>query len=814
MKQLSLIPLVLIQLLLFTLVVRGYKTIIDVLSEDERFSTLITHLQHTRLIPYINNLEAGTFFAPDNAAFSKLKDDTFITRNILLYHLLPKQYATADFENGQILESSYVRPHFLGNDETGQRLKVTKRFNQFFHINDARIKDRDIFVNRNTTINVVDRVLEPPDILSNVLQKLDKKLFELLVRTGVDEVINQERPFTAFVSKKNILDKFQDIEQKYLTSKYGLDDLKHIVQYLVIPKAIFLNNHSIGETTYTSESGEKLTISVSKYGKDKVNEFQVLEKDILAANGVIHVLEDLPYANTLSFDTRKYLLGLNATKFVSLMNEFGLGKYIEKETQNVTILTPPNDVISEDDIPNSHKEQWLSYHVIEGVWNPSDLIDRMLLKTKYNAAELRNSPQRLQVRVSGHRVPDDYSMLSKPIYFGDHSRIITNNMSICGNVIYSISDPLTLPTDLITRLVIDLDFSTFIATLYVSGVVEEIKEAKAITLFAPTNEAFKSLGLVSRYLVHPAGKADLRRVLKYHIASSPLYYQDLLGDILEVTTLAGNETMFINGNNNDNNVWIGTTAAAGDNDQAIFEDERGVIQDYDYLISNGVVHKVDHLQIPASANITQYNILRGINANIMLNILEKTNLLHTADFKNSIVLAPTDNAFESINLEESWNDMDKLTKLAKLHIIPQSNGRKRWFLFPLFGDHIFDTMLSSQDKIVFRDLGYGVSIVRVKGKPYGTHARVLDTGRVSVGDRSGGVIEIDSVLLPIERGLFGLPWLWSFVILLFIWVVALSIIIVSSLIIYKKWKRNRDGYETILDSSEDTTNSSNNVENS
>lgn len=158
----SILFLLLLQCSIYT--VAAYKTIIDVLSEDARFSTLIEHLQHTRLIPMINNLEAGTFFAPDNAAFKKYQGQA-ITKDTMLYHLLPQQYATEDLENGQVLESSYVRPGFLGKEDIGQMLKITEKFDTFFHVNDARIKDKDIFVNRNTTLNVIDQVLEPPRIL-------------------------------------------------------------------------------------------------------------------------------------------------------------------------------------------------------------------------------------------------------------------------------------------------------------------------------------------------------------------------------------------------------------------------------------------------------------------------------------------------------------------------------------------------------------------------------------------------------------------------------------------------------------------------
>lgn len=146
----------------------AYKTIIDVLSEDARFSTLITHLQHTRLIPTINNLEAGTFFAPDNAAFDKFNGQV-VTKEMLLYHLLPVQYESETWEDGQVLESSYVRPGFLGSQETGQMVKITEKLGRTLVNGEARITDRDVFVNKNTTMHVINRVLQPPSILRKIL---------------------------------------------------------------------------------------------------------------------------------------------------------------------------------------------------------------------------------------------------------------------------------------------------------------------------------------------------------------------------------------------------------------------------------------------------------------------------------------------------------------------------------------------------------------------------------------------------------------------------------------------------------------------
>lgn len=363
-------------------------------------------------------------------------------------------------------------------------------------------------------------------------------------------------------------------------------------------------------------------------------------------------------------------------------------------------------------------------------------------------------------------------------------------MPVKGNELYRVSDPIPLPLDVFSRLVVDLELSTFIATLYVSGVVKEIKSSKAITLFVPTNQAFQNLGLVSRYLVHPAGRSDLQSVLKYHVATSPLYYEDLLGDILEVTTL-NNESLIINGKNADNNVWISTK-------DEVSKEDRGIIKKSDILVQNGVVHKVDHIQIPSHVNITHHNLLTGINAYLMQDLLKRTNVLESIDLTDCFILAPTDKAFENIDLESLWNDTEKLEQIARLHIVPKSSEKKKWIFHPFFGEREYNTMLE-KDKIVLRQVGPSTLMVKVKGQPYGEHARVLDMGRVSSGDRNGGVLEIDTVLFPVERGAFGLPWIWSILIVSLLWTASFGLLLIGGFIAVKKWKRRRNGYETITE---------------
>lgn len=135
--------------------------------------------------------------------------------------------------------------------------------------------------------------------------------------------------------------------------------------------------------------------------------------------GVVHVLEDVPYTNSFVFDTRKYLIGVNATKFISLIDQYQLTSLI---SSNKTILAPLNEMMDEDDIPNNQKIQWLTYHIIQGAYSSENLYDMMLLKTLYNSSMLNNRPQRLVVHVD--RNTREEKGLMNSAYSFNHQKVV------------------------------------------------------------------------------------------------------------------------------------------------------------------------------------------------------------------------------------------------------------------------------------------------------------------------------------------------------------------------------------------------------
>lgn len=359
-------------------------------------------------------------------------------------------------------------------------------------------------------------------------------------------------------------------------------------------------------------------------------------------------------------------------------------------------------------------------------------------------------------------------------------------------MIYQISEPLTLPGDILGKLVVDLDLSTFIATLYVSQVVDEIKNTKGLTLFVPTNEAFQNLGLVAKYLVHSSAKSELQAVLRYHAAKSLLYYDDMKYQVHEVATLA-NSTLRIS-QNESGSVIIGRPEGGSDNENT------ATLAHANTLVSNGVVHKISQVQIPNQVKISNQHLLVGIEASTMIQILTKANLLDKINQNNMVILAPSDKAFAHIDLDALLADQYQLERLAKLHIVP-TTWQDRWILSSDNSKSRHDkseypTLLSDDDKIAIRENEKGELFVEVKNGGDNDRAHVTGLGRVSAG---GGVIAIDTVLLPIRRGLFGLPIVWSIVVTLTIIVTTSGILSIIGFFGYKVYNRRRLGYRPIFD---------------
>lgn len=361
-------------------------------------------------------------------------------------------------------------------------------------------------------------------------------------------------------------------------------------------------------------------------------------------------------------------------------------------------------------------------------------------------------------------------------------------VTVNGHVIYQISEPLSLPGDIISSIAIDLDVSAFVASLYVSEIATNVIDAKGVSLFVPSNEAFESLGLIARYLMHPLGKATLQDVLRYHVVEGLLYQDDMRQYLHEMPTLAGNKIHIGPGADDDQQVIVTQPSH-------INHEPATVISHSDLLVNNGVVHKVDKVLLPEHVRIYGRDLLIGAQANTMIKVLDAVGLLDALNQTDYIILAPSDRAFDQLNVEELFNDPYSLERLAKLHVIP-TQWQDLWQKKHHHDEH--NTILSDDDTLIFQHDSNDEWFIRVKGQSEAKPAKIQATGRMwDEHGMKGGVLLIDTVLIPIRRGFFGLPWFWSNVVVGVSSMITAVILGVGGFFGYKLYSRIRMGYQPI-----------------
>ena len=90
---------------------------------------------------------------------------------------------------------------------------------------------------------------------------------------------------------------------------------------------------------------------------------------------------------------------MNATKFVSLLDEYGLSNYIDDPSRKCTFLAPSNEAFEEVDYASGNFTKLLLYHILPQAWLPKDLDDGLLIDTELIEHKLDGSAQKLKVAV-------------------------------------------------------------------------------------------------------------------------------------------------------------------------------------------------------------------------------------------------------------------------------------------------------------------------------------------------------------------------------------------------------------------------------
>jgi solute carrier family 25 carnitine/acylcarnitine transporter 20/29 len=352
----------------------------------------------------------------------------------------------------------------------------------------------------------------------------------------------------------------------------------------------------------------------------------------------------------------------------------------------------------------------------------------------------------------------------------------------------------------------NLNFSSFLAAIFSADLADTIKTSPRTTLLVPHNDAFKRLGLlVSAHLLSTSAKADLESVILHHVIDDVVYarhlqnstartYPTLEGSDLHVQRAKGSSVSLT-----PSGGWPGLTSE---------------LTPMNLLSETGAVHELSDIFIPRSVLLTVGKLAKAAKGTTMTNLILKADMewvlngtAPPADSpwgQNGIsgtgwtLLCPTDDAFKKVNLTQLYSDKAAIQLIVGQHLLstpnsdfsetPNNNQPLRFH-----DSDIYATLISPESNyrdVVFREAENGEVTVAIKNAP-GTggkkdRAKVTGWGRATTGGGTGGVIQIDQLLVPYEPALwmeYGAP-----VIVAIFGVIAICLFFVG---VRKIWRMDR-----------------------
>ena len=653
-------------------------SIIDVLSSNESFSDLISILQKSDLIDYVNTLENVTFLAPINSAFANhdIKRGSKMSMDELNRFIIDEPIFR-DYINGISILSTLnnqgspflkgfqipiLLDHHIEPDENGELIK------EVYFIENANVISNDTYLSTidSVVLTIDDLLIDPKEsICTYFLNSLNRntgnehfKLFSSLLISDNSCQYYQFSNTTILLPSDNSLH-LTPVERKYLLNIRGLNDKSLLLSNFILPGIIGGNLYNKTIET-TNMNNEVLEISSSELGDELIinNKIHSSASNYLLSDGIIHYFNHPIYNYSTNdnfpvFTPRKYLIGLQYEEFVDEIDFRQLSSLIDDNSINQTILVSNDYYQITENLQNRIK-----YHFIEG----NDSINLTNTNYKLLTSKLcyNEDGEKFCQKIKLEKSSSDPDKL----LLNSNIEILNKQPYIIGNSsIYILDDDITIPNKLQIALASELTgHSKSIEFFKKFGLLKSLSKGndEVYTIFFPSSKLWNGLDLVLDYLLK--NDNSLKLILENFIIKGSLIYHDFDDVNKTCTTYSDNEIII---SKIDDDVENDITVLQIDDKtfEISFDDE--------ILYSNGVVHPInDNLIYPDNIEITTSDLLNIQDSNEFLNILDKLNLSsYIHDNSYSIMLPTTKSLFQE-NITHLLSDIKYLENFAKLHILP------------------------------------------------------------------------------------------------------------------------------------------------
>jgi len=266
-------------------------TIVEVASEAGQFKTLLAAAKAAGLADALSSSGPLTVFAPTDEAFAKLGQNTINDLlkpenkqklvSILTYHVV-----------GGELPATKV---LASNDATtlnGQRIDFLTKGGSVY-VDKAKVLATDVDAS-NGVIHVIDSVILPES--KNLVQVASGDgrftiLAKAIEAAGLASAVTGDQALTVFAPTDEAFKKLPAGTLEELLKPENRDTLRAILTYHVVPGRVYARD-AVGAQRATTIQGGTVRVGIDN-GRLTINDADVVNSDIEASNGVIHVLDSV-----------------------------------------------------------------------------------------------------------------------------------------------------------------------------------------------------------------------------------------------------------------------------------------------------------------------------------------------------------------------------------------------------------------------------------------------------------------------------------------------------------------------------------------
>ena len=260
--------------------------IVDTAVAAGSFTTLVKAVQAAGLVETLKGPGPFTVFAPNDAAFAKvpadvlaglLADKAALTK-VLTYHVVPGRVTSADLARSTWAKTVEGGSLLVGAGEGEVR------------VDGAKVIGADLETS-NGLIHVIDTVLLPrKDLVDTAVGAGSFTTLVAAVKAaGLVDTLKGEGPFTVFAPTDAAFAALPAGAVDGLLK--NVPQLKAVLTYHVVPGRVLSSDLKVGTVEVATVEGRKLTIVKGADGTVTVNGAKVTAADVVAGNGVIHVID-------------------------------------------------------------------------------------------------------------------------------------------------------------------------------------------------------------------------------------------------------------------------------------------------------------------------------------------------------------------------------------------------------------------------------------------------------------------------------------------------------------------------------------------